>query len=283
MFLRSPWLVAALAWLATPATAGSLMGTLSPEEHHQKICEAAAELEWEKPAPEAAVQVWHDCIQEADHRGYDDLGPYLRGRLILSQARRDYGRREASDPLLYSRIVLATAAQNPDALFSDELINKHWHRLLADKETRQNMTSVRTVTLRWLNKSELDPDVYSMLEQNVRRFVGDMGFKVSLPQTAQAGDAAIIVMLEGGIARGEPVIEGPLTFHVVEATLESMPVKFKQRNTRGAPVKASHAAQAIRPEEAHAEVLETVSRKFAHQFQHRVVTEVFRNFEIPPP
>jgi hypothetical protein len=62
-----------------------------------------------------------------------------------------------------------------------------------------------------------------------------------------------------------------------------MPVKFKQRNTRGAPIKATESAQAIRPEEAHAEVLEAVSIAFAQQLQHRVVTEVFRNYEIPPP
>lgn len=284
MSLRpAPLLLLGLTVLAGTAHASGLFKTLTPEQHHEKFCAAAAELEWEQGAPDAAVQVWHDCIQEADHRGYSELGPPLRGQLILAQTQRDYGRRESADPLLYSRIVLATAAQNPDARFPSELLDQHWHRLLVDNDARQNLASVRTVTLRWLNKSELPPALYDQLEQNVRRYVGDRGFKVNSPDTAQAGEAAIIVMLEGSIQNGEPIVDGPLTFHVVEAAIESMPVKFKQRNTRGAPVKAFHQAQAIRVEEAHAEVLEQVSLGFAQQLQYRVITEVFRSFEIPPP
>jgi hypothetical protein len=280
---RSLVLFAAMATLACPVQAGGLFATLSPEEHHLRFCEAAAELEWEKGAAGAAVQVWHDCIQEAEHRGYAALGPVLRGRLILAQTTRDYGRLEPSNPLLYAQVLLATVAQNTDASFPDELIDAHWHRLLADGDTRQNLASVRTVTLRWLNKNELAPETYELLEQHVRRFVGDRGFKVSLPDTAKAGEASIIVMLEGQIRTGDPIIEGPLTFQVIEGSLESMPVKFKKRNARGAPVKVYHQAQAIHQEVAHAEVLETVSKSFSHQFQYRVVTEVFRNFQIPPP
>ena len=48
-------------------------------------------------------------------------------------------------------------------------------------------------------------------------------------------------------------------------------------------MKATFQARSIRPEEAHAEVLENVTLLFAQQFQHRVVTEVFRNYEIPAP
>ncbi len=279
----SPPLLAVLWALSLPTVAGPLMDALSPEEHHLRYCEAAAEMEWEKNAPEAAIQVWHDCFQEAEHRGYKALSPILRGNLIVAQTRRDYGRREAADPLLYSRIVLATVAQNTDATFPVDLVDKHWHRLMTDPATRQNMSSVQTVTLRWLNKSEIDPVTYGLLEQNLRRHVGDMGFKVSLPDTAQAGEAKIMVMLEGGIHTGEPVVEGTLTYTAVDSTLESMPVKFKERRTRGAPVKATYQARSIRPEEAHAEVLENVTLLFALQFQHRVVTEVFRNYEIPAP
>jgi len=268
--------------LAVPAQAGGLFKTLTPEQHHLKYCEAAAELEWEQDRAGAAIQVWHDCIQEASHRGYAELGPILRGHLIHAQTRRDYGRYDSSDPLLYSRIVLATVAQNPDATFPFELIDAHWHRLLVDNESRQNLASVRTVTVRWLNKSQLDPTLYESFEQNVRRFVGDMGFKVPLPHTAEAGETAIIVMLEGSLFT-EEVVEGPLTFHQFEVQFESMPVKFKQRSSRGAPVRVSYIARGNRPEEARTEAIESAAKAFAHGFQARVVTEVFRNYDIPAP
>ncbi|MCB9760799.1 MAG: hypothetical protein H6739_13235 [Alphaproteobacteria bacterium] len=269
--------------LVLDALAGSTTLSRLPEADAQlRICESAAEDhaalgEWDR-----VVGVWEACATEAERRAMDTLGPALDGRIALARAQRDYATLAVQDPLAYAEVVLIVVAQHPQAEFPPEPVADAWRRLLADTQTRQNLTDVRTVALRW--RPDVDPALRAALDGQARRFIGDLGFKVPPSGTALEQEAAITLTASAQQISLDPLVKDARgTIHVERVELLTQPVRFRVRGATAPPLEV--AGQVDDPVQADARqaATEAAASQLADALLRAVIAELYRDRPLPEP
>jgi hypothetical protein len=230
------------------------------------------------------ASIWKQCLEQARNQGLDGASREAAGRHALAVIQRDYGSLKDSAPSTYSEIVLATAAQGKGLRISHEILNAHWRTILADPSARSRLEGMRSIAIRWLPTSGMDPDLAASFEGKVARYVADLGLKVPSSSSAEAAKADIMVMVQAKTRELEPEIADERgTIHLREASLNSQAVRYKTREKRAPPVEVARKANGSRPEEALDEAVEQACQAFAQELLLQLVKVAYNNYRIPAP
>ena len=142
--------------LAMTLVAG-VIDELDPAEVHSIHCQDRAETA-ARDGADAVINVWEQCVEEARAQGAADLATHMAGFLMVAKLERDYASLRAEHPTAFSRILLASAAQNPLVTVSPTLLSAHLHVLQGDADARNSLESVSSAGVRWLPAGRRRPD-----------------------------------------------------------------------------------------------------------------------------
>ena len=265
---------------ALAAEPASDMTRISPEEVYVMTCATAVEQAGEDH--QKVIDLWLACDTEAKRRELDGARPYIRGQIAMAEVARDYGAVADEDPLEYARIVLAISAQRRDAALPFEDVHAAWLKVVRDNQARMNVEDVRTVTVRWLPSATGTPEELATLDELVRKHIADMGFKIRPGDDADSADSAVMVFVEPTFRvaqEGDPA-RGKL--HGSEVELKSQPVRYKDRDDKGSPLRVTERADYRDESEAVRTATDAAAQAFAEQLLVQVVREVYTDYELPP-
>lgn len=265
------------------ALAGPL-SQLPEQELRFRTCEQLALEQTSAGNPGGAVDVWVSCGEELHKAGFYDRDAAVEGRLTLAKLDRDYAGLAERDPMAYARVLLITVAQHPNAEFPYTRVSSAWLSVINDPSVRQNLGNVRTVELRWDEKTPLDAATKSQLDALVRRYLGDAGFKVEPANSTAAAKAGITLRLGASVSAQAPVsYQGQTLLQVYSAEIHSDPVRFREINVTGPQLSATERADDPVTVKAHDAALDAAARSFASRMLIAVVTQVYKHEELPPP
>lgn len=244
-------------------------------ERQLLICQTrAAEV---KGFPEEELAVWDVCFQEASERKISLALPLIKGHRALVELEQRNPGLAKSDPVAHARAVLAVEASGSDVQIPIQVLREAWLRLVSDPTARQNLESVRTVTVR---VEDLKVDDPAMVEELVRRHIGDMGFKVALPDEAAAAGSSIHFMVSGtqtaAIRR-----TSRMNFHEVTLSVSSGPVQYSTLKREGSPLTAQGTSSPTLADQAFREAAEAAAEGLAQAFLRQVVGELFSKGQDP--
>lgn len=268
-------LLLSLAFASEPR---SDMTRISPEEVYVMTCATAAEDAADDH--QKVIDLWVACDAEAKRRELDGARPYIRGQIAMAEIARDY--RDVEDPLEYARIVLAVAAQRRDASLPFDDVLAAWLKVVNSPQARMNVEDVRSVTVRWLPSASGTPDELVALDELVRKHIADLGFKIRPGDDAESADSAVMIFIEPAfrIAQEGDPSRGKL--HATEVELRSQPIRYKARDTQGAPLRVTERADYRDEDEAVRTATDAAARALAEQLLVQVVREVYTDYELPP-
>ncbi len=257
------------------------MARLDPAEVYVMTCRTAADeadSDWDR-----VIDVWWTCDAEARRRELTEALPQIRGEIALAEVERDFGHLRAEAPLDFARIVLAVSAQRREVQLPFSAVLAAWHRVVSDNEARLNLDDVRTVTVRMLPNDSGTAEQREKLAGLLRREVGDLGFKISPEDQAEAADAAIMVFLEPTfreVQEGD-ASRGHLSGWEVE--IKTQPIRYKVRDVKGAPLRVRERADYREAEDAVSVAMEASAAAFAEALLLQVVREVYKDYALPEP
>ncbi|MCP4804712.1 MAG: hypothetical protein GY913_00900 [Proteobacteria bacterium] len=265
--------------LANAAELRSDMTRISPEEVYVMTCATAVEDAGSDH--QKVIDLWVACDTEAVRRELDGARPFIRGQIAMSEIARDYSRLAAEDPLEYARVVLAVSAQRRDAALPFDDVQAAWLRVMQDSEARMNVEDVRSVTIRWLPAATGTEPQRAILDELVRKHIADMGFKIRPGDDADSAEAAVMIFVEPvfRVAQEGDPSRGKL--HGSEVELKSQPVRYRDRDAKGAPLRVTERADYRDKDEAIRTATDAAARAFAEQLLVQVVREVYTDYELP--
>jgi hypothetical protein len=273
-----------IAILLTLSAQATSLADISNDQRLLVECEHQAAPALAKDEYSEIASIWKACLEQARSQGLDEATRELAGRHALAVIQRDFGSLKNSDPTTYSEIVLATAAQSQGLQISHEILNAHWRTILADPSARSRLEGLRSIAIRWLPTAGMDPDLAASFEDKVARYVADLGLKVPASNSADAGKADIMVMVQARTQELAPEIADERgTIHVREASLNSQAVRYKTREKRAPPVEVSRKANGSRPEEALDDAVEQTCQAFAEDLLLQLVRVAYNSYRIPAP
>ena len=239
------------------------------------ICRTrAAEV---KGFPEEELAVWDVCLREAQTRKLTLAIPTIQGERALVELAQRSPELAKSDPVAHARAVLAIEASGPEIQLPIPVLREAWLLLVSDPSSRQNLNAVRTVTVR---VDEMKVDDAALVEELVRRHIGDMGFKVALPDEAAAANSSIHLMVSGtqsaSIRR-----TSRMDFHEVTLNVSSGPVQYSTLKREGSPLSAQGFSTPTLPEQAFREAADAAAEGLAQAFLRQVVGELFSKGQDP--
>lgn len=239
------------------------------------ICRTrAAEV---KGFPDEELGVWDVCLREAQTRKLVLAIPLIQGeRALVELAQRSPGL-EKSDPVAHARAVLAIEASGPQVQLPIPVLREAWLLLVSDPSSRQNLAAVRTVTVR---VDDLQVDDAAMVEELVRRHIGDMGFKVALPDEAAAANSSIHFMVSGSQSASIRRTSR-MNFHEVTLNVSSGPIQYSTLKREGSPLSAQGFSTPTLQDQAFREAAEAAAEGLAHAFLRQVVGELFSKGQDP--
>lgn len=257
------------------------MARLDANEVYVMTCLTAADEAGEDWAK--VIDIWWTCDAEARRRELDGALPLIRGQIAMAEVERDYGHLRTEAPVDFARIVLAVSAQRREVKLPFESVLGAWHRVMADNEARLNLEDVRTVTVRMLPNDSGTAEQRERLSALIRKEIGDMGFKISPEDQADAADAAIMVFMEPGFREaqeGDPS-RGRLSGWEVE--IKTQPIRYKAREVKGPPLRVTERADYRDSDEAAGVAMEAAAAAFAEALLLQVVREVYTDYALPEP
>ncbi len=223
------------------------------------------------------LAVWDLCLKEATERKLVLAVPLIKGeRALVGLDKRSPGL-STSDPVEHARSVLAIEASASDVQVPIGVLREAWLRLISDSTSRQNLDAVRTVTVR---VDALQVDDAAMVEELVRRHIGDMGFKVALPDEAAAEMSSIHLMISGSQS-ATTRRTSRMTFHEVTLNVSSGTVQYASLKREGSPLSAHGTSSPTLEDQAFREAAEAAAEGLAQAFLRQVVGELFSPGQDP--
>ena len=268
--------------LAMTLVAG-VIDELDPAEVHSIHCRDRAEIA-ARDGADAIINVWEDCVEEARAQGASDLATRMAGELMVARLDRDYARLKSEQPAAFSRILLASAAQNPLVSVSPTVLNDHLHVLQGDADARNSLESVSSAGVRWLPDGNLSDNHMAFFDDTLRRRVADLGLRVPPGDSQHASDARIMILVRGvttALPRAVDDERGRL--HAASASIESQSIRFKARGSRATSIQVETQATDTSLEGAHQQAMESTAQAFADELLIRLVQEVFGDYRVPAP
>lgn len=263
------------------AFAGAL-SQLSEEELRFRTCEQLAMEQTAAGNLSGAVEVWSSCGEELRKAGFHDRDAAIEGRITLAKLDRDYAGLKARDPMAYAHAVLVTVARHPSAEFPHEAVAAAWLLVINDPSIRQNLGNVRTVELRWDEKSP--SDAKDLLDTYIRRYLGDAGFKVEPSNSTAATKAGLSLRIGASVAAQAPVTyQGQTLLQVYAAEIHCDSVRFRELNASSPAFAAMAKADDPMATKARDAALEQAAEAFASELLIAVVTQVYKKEELPEP
>lgn len=262
------------------ALAGTDMSRLSPEEVYVMTCRTEAESlagDWQR-----VIDSWLACDVEAGRRELDAARPLIRGEIAMAELERDYGYLRAEDALQYSHVLLAMAAQRRDIQMPFDAVQEAWLHVLSDTEARSNHADVSSVTVRMLPTNDASAEQVETLAEVLQRHVGDLGFKMPASDAAESADSSILIFVEPHFRIAQEGDSARARLHGTEVELKSQPVRYKARDTKGPPLRATERADYSDADESLRVATDHAARSFAEQLMVQVVREVYTDYELPP-
>jgi hypothetical protein len=273
-----------IALLLTLSAQATSLADISNDQRLLVECEHQVAPATAKDEYAEIASIWKQCLEQARNQGLDGAAREAAGRHALAVIQRDYGSLKESASSTYSEIVLATAAQGKGLHITHEILNAHWHTILADPSARSRLEGMLSIAIRWLPTTGMDPDLQASFEDKVARYVADLGLKVPSSSSADAAKADIMVMVQAMTRELEPELADERgTIHVIEASLNSQAVRYKTREKRAPPVEVSRKANGSRPKEALDEAVEQTCQAFAEDLLLQLVKVAYNNYRIPAP
>ena len=275
-----PWLIAT-SLAADTSKMRSDMARLDPAEVYVMTCLTAADeagQDWDR-----VIDVWWTCDAEARRRELDQALPHIRGQIAMAEVERDHGHLRTEAPVDFARVVLAVSAQRREVRLPFDEVLAAWHRVMADNEARLNLEDVRTITVRMLPNDSGTPEQRDHLAALIRKEVGDMGFKISPEDQADAAEASIMIFMEPRFREaqeGDPS-RGRLSSWEVE--IKTQPVRYKAREVKGPPLRVTESADYRDAEDAVGTAMEAAAASFAQALLLQVVREVYTDYALPEP
>lgn len=274
-------MISLLLSLTVTASAGTTtLSQLDPQALLFHTCELNAQEHEQYGDWTAALAAWESCLKDARRQELGDVQPRIDGRIILARMKLLYGDMQSSDPLGYSKVVLATVAQHPSAEFPVEVVRKAWLRLLQDNEHRHN-SPIRSVTVRWMDSEGGTPEQLAQLDKLLRRHIGDMGFKLPAADSADAGKVDVMLWLQAELrAGGEQEYDEGILFEEFVMVTGQAP-KFRNRDARGARIEERESVTAGSRGEARAQAIEAAAASVAEDLLLQVVRQLYTDYSLP--
>ncbi|MFT5586998.1 MAG: hypothetical protein ACI9VR_004603 [Cognaticolwellia sp.] len=276
-----PLLLTLLSVQPTPAPTPQATPPISVLEQRQVadrqllICRTrAAEF---KGFPEEELSVWDVCLREAKTRELTLAIPLIQGERALVELEQKSPGLAQRDPITHARAVLAIEASSPDVLLPISDLRVAWLLLISDPSSRQNLDAVRTVTVR---VEDLQVDDADMVEELLRRHIGDMGFKVALPDDASAANSSIHFMVSGNQSASIRRTSR-MDFHEITLNVSSGPIQYTSLKRQGSPLSAQGFSSPTLPDQAFREAADAASEGLAQAFLRQVVGELFSPGQDP--
>jgi len=230
------------------------------------------------------AKAWKQCLENAKSSGLTKAIPVLAGRYATAVIDRDYGEWKRTNPTDYARVLLATAAQNPNTKFDTTLLNEQWHLLLADTDARNTLAGLLSIGIRWMPNSDLNPDLSNKLKAKLRRAVGDLGLKAPSENSEAMSQTDIMIMVQAKARHLPPEVSDERgTIYRFETQFTSQPLRFKARERRAPPIDVSHTVSGPQRETQEDTCIEVAAYEFSEALLHEVLRVAFSNYRIPAP
>ncbi len=229
--------------------------------------------------PGDAIAKWLECDAKAEERGLDELRPVLQGYALEAQLERDYAKWKKNDPVAWSKVVLGTAANRPEVELPAEAVRDAWLTLIKDHHESVKLEKVSSVTVRWI--SQLQEEEQAELDEQVRRYLLDRGWRVPEPDSYEAGESAIIIMATPRIEH--TAWEGDETLKITRISIQTEDLRYKRMDLKGRPIAVSAEHQDNNRDTARHVAFQEVGQDFADALMRDVVRHLYRGYEVPLP
>jgi len=229
--------------------------------------------------PGEALGTWMACDEKAQQRGLESIRPMIRGYALEAQLMRDYADWKTEDPVAWAKVLLGTSAQREEILPIDSL-RTAWLTLLKDHDESVKLETVSSVTVRW--QATLDEKLeQDELDEQVRRYLIDAGWRVPEPDTWDAGESAIIVL-------ARPTVEhtawaGDETLKITRVGIATEELRYKALGTKGEPFGVKGEESDNNRDKARRSAFQKVGQAFADALLMDVVHQLYSNYEVPSP
>ena len=269
--------------LLATAQAG-VVSELSPEELHLAQCVPSIEEALQKFGPQGEIDAWKECLAGAKTQSLAPIVPKIQGHIVERELNRDYATMREEDPIQYAKVVLATAAQNPNASLPMETLRSQWQLLLDDTQTRANMSDFHSIAVRFIPHSTVDEETLVLLDDHLRRRIADLGIRTPTADSQDAAEAPIVVQVSPFFEELEPTVQDERgRLHKVGFQLKTNGIRFKARDTRRGGFRVGHSHEDAHQSVAIDESIDGVTIKFADAFLTILIRESFSRYPIPAP
>ncbi len=259
----------------SPAPQDSVVEQRQDADRHLLICRTrASEF---KGFPQEELAVWDVCLKEANTRKLSLAIPLIQGERALVVLKESKPGLAESDPIAYARAVLTIEASSSDLQLPLPDLSQAWLLLVSNPSSRQNLEAVRTVTVR---VDELKVDDAALVEELLRRHIGDMGFKVSLPDQADAANASIYFTVSGNQSASIRRTSR-MNFHEVTLNMTTGPIEYTALNRERSPLSAQGFSTPTSPDQAFRDAADAAAKALAQAFLRQVVGELFSPEQAP--
>ncbi len=228
--------------------------------------------------PGEALATWLACDEKAQDRGLESIRPVIQGHALEAQLMRDYAEWRSEDPVGWAKVLLGTAAQRQEVLPAESL-RAAWLTLIKDHDESVKLQSVSSVTVRW--QGVIDEDEQDELDEQVRRYLIDAGWKVPEPNSWDAGEAAIIIMARPTVEH--TAWEGDETLKITRVGIATEELRYKALGTKGKPFGVEGEESDNNRDKARRSAFQQVGQAFADALLMDVVKQLFSSYEVPSP
>lgn len=267
----------ALVGQAIPGDPG-LLDRLTPGQKQLLICQAAAEKAGSNP--ERVVGVWKACLEEADRQGLDDVQSAIRGELALAGAAWE----ASSQPHLAhgeyeERILRVVAIQQGVEYPMDDLLRIYLAYLQSERG-RSRMGEYRDLSFRWTNRASLTEAEYTRINELVRRYAEEAGFRWRPFGSAEGASARVLV--SGTVRREDrtPAVAGPVLPRV-ETVVALDEIRFPSKGVRVDGFLATASADAASAQEASDMAARDAARRAVFLLLVKVLEVAFKDTMLP--
>ncbi len=244
------------------------------------ICDKDVEAAVRKGGEAERVPAWEACLKYANAAKDEGLIALVTDKIAMVQFEQQHADLMASDPLEYSKVVLATAVQRPDSGISSATIRDHWALLIADSESRLNIP-LRQVTVRILTAQGLSDEEKEALDVVLRRYLVDVGFKAPEGFSAEASDSDVFVQLEVVVSAQNIGASSQAVLTEQVFSLKTSSVRYKKLDARGDGWEVTGVADYVDPDEAKERAMYAAGEAFADRVLLSVITQLYGSYPLP--